>query len=144
MATSVKTLLANKKIRSILSVSPSTTVYDALVVMSEHNIGALLVMDNDRLAGIFSERDYARKGIIKGRKANSTTISEVMTSNVYTVSPSMNIMECMEIMSARKFRHLPVVDDGKVIGILSVGDIVTALITEQKTHINFLESYISG
>lgn len=144
MATSVKTLLANKKIKSLLSVTPSTTVYDALIIMSENNIGALLVMEDDKLVGIFSERDYARKGIIKGRKANTTSISEVMTPNVYTVNPGMNIVECMEIMSSRKFRHLPVVDHDKVIGILSVGDIVTALIIEQKTHINFLESYISG
>lgn len=144
MATSVKALLASKKIKNILSVTPSTTVYDALLVMSENNIGALLVMENNQLVGIFSERDYARKGIIKGRKANSTSISEVMTANVYTVDTSMNIVECMEIMSARKFRHLPVVDNGQVIGILSVGDIVTALIIEQKTHITFLESYISG
>ncbi|WP_205748788.1 CBS domain-containing protein [Emticicia sp. CRIBPO] len=144
MATSVKTLLANKKIKSLLSVTPSTTVYDALIIMSENNIGALLVMEDQKLVGIFSERDYARKGIIKGRKANTTSISEVMTPNVYTVNPGMNIVECMEIMSSRKFRHLPVVDHDTVIGILSVGDIVTALIIEQKTHINFLESYISG
>jgi CBS domain-containing protein len=144
MATSVKTLLANKKIKSLLSVTPSTTVYDALIIMSENNIGALLVMEDHKLVGIFSERDYARKGIIKGRKANTTSISEVMTPNVYTVNPGMNIVECMEIMSSRKFRHLPVVDHDTVIGILSVGDIVTALIIEQKTHINFLESYISG
>ncbi|NBA85164.1 CBS domain-containing protein [Emticicia sp. CRIBPO] len=136
--------MANKKIKSLLSVTPSTTVYDALIIMSENNIGALLVMEDQKLVGIFSERDYARKGIIKGRKANTTSISEVMTPNVYTVNPGMNIVECMEIMSSRKFRHLPVVDHDTVIGILSVGDIVTALIIEQKTHINFLESYISG
>ncbi len=144
MATSVKALLSGKRIRKVLSVQPSTTVYDALLVMAEHNIGALLVMENDHLAGIFSERDYARKGIIQGRKASSTSISEVMTSSVYTVDISMTIVECMEIMSARKFRHLPVMDNGRVAGIVSVGDIVTALIQEQKTHINFLESYITG
>jgi CBS domain-containing protein len=144
MATSVKKLLESKPLRRILSVTPETTVYDALVVMAEHNIGALLVMENDKLVGIFSERDYARKGIVKDRKAKTTTISEVMTANVFTVNSSMTIVDCMEIMSAKKFRHLPVVDENKVVGVLSVGDIVTALIIEQKMHINFLESYIAS
>lgn len=144
MATSVKTLLESKKIKQILSVKPETTVYDALFIMAENNIGALLVMENDKLVGIFSERDYARKGIIKDRKAKSTPMSEVMTANVFTVNPEMNIVDCMELMSSKKFRHLPVVVEGSVIGVLSVGDIVTALIVEQRQHIRFLESYIAS
>ncbi|MFC3812882.1 CBS domain-containing protein [Lacihabitans lacunae] len=144
MATSVKTLLESKKIKQILSVKPDTTVYDALFIMAENNVGALLVMENDKLVGIFSERDYARKGIIKDRKAKSTPMSEVMTANVFTVKPEMNIVDCMELMSSKKFRHLPVVVEDKVIGVLSVGDIVTALIVEQRQHIRFLESYIAS
>jgi CBS domain-containing protein len=144
MATSVKTLLESKKIKQILSVKPDTTVYDALFIMAENNVGALLVMENDKLVGIFSERDYARKGIIKDRKAKSTPMSEVMTANVFTVKPEMNIVDCMELMSSKKFRHLPVVVEDSVIGVLSVGDIVTALIVEQRQHIRFLESYIAS
>jgi CBS domain-containing protein len=142
MPTSVKTILSNKKIKSILSILPSATVFEALEVMSTHNIGALLVMENDKLVGIFSERDYARKGIVQGRSAKTTTISEVMTPNVYTVESKMTSKDCMEIMNARKFRHLPVVDDGQVSGVLSVGDIVGAILDEQKEHIKYLESYI--
>lgn len=145
MVTKVRELLENKGIQEILFVGPSTPVIDALAKMAEYNIGALLVMENGELKGIFSERDYARKGIIKGRKAKSTFMSEVMTPNVYTVQLDGNIKDCMEIMSERKFRHLPVVDENKkVVGVLSVGDIVTALIIEQRQHIKFLEGYISG
>ena len=142
MPTSVKTILNNKKIKSILSILPSATVFEALEVMSTHNIGALLVMENDKLVGIFSERDYARKGIVQGRSAKTTTISEVMTPNVYTVESKMTSKDCMEIMNAMKFTNLPVVDDGTVVGVLSVGDIVGAILDEQKEHIKYLESYI--
>lgn len=142
MSTSVKTILNNKKIKTILSVLPSSTVFEALEVMSTYNIGALLVMENDKLVGIFSERDYARKGIVQGRSAKTTTISEVMTANVYTVASNMSSKDCMEIMNARKFRHLPVVDDAHVVGVLSVGDIVEAILLEQKEHIKYLEGYI--
>lgn len=144
MATIVKKLLDLKSIQKILSVEPETTVYEALAVMSENNIGALLVMKDEKLVGIFSERDYARKGIIKGRKAKSTPMTEVMTSNVFTVNSTTDILDCMELMSSKKFRHLPVVDENIVVGVLSVGDIVTALIKEQRHHINFLESYITS
>ena len=133
MATTVKTLLDRKNIKDIISVRPEATVYEALVVMEE-----------EKLVGIFSERDYARKGIIKDKKAKSTIMTDVMTPNVFTVSSDKNIVDCMEIMSSKKFRHLPVLDGEKVIGLLSVGDIVTAMILEQKSHINFLENYISS
>ncbi len=144
MATTVKTLLNRKNIKEIISIRPDATVFEALVIMAEKNIGALLVMDGDKLVGIFSERDYARKGIIKERKAKSTIMLDVMTANVFTVSSDDDIVDCMEIMSSKKFRHLPVIDGEKVIGILSVGDIVTTMILEQKTHISFLENYISS
>ncbi len=142
MPTSVKTILNNKKIKSILSVLPSATVFEALEVMSTNNIGALLVMENDKLVGIFSERDYARKGIVQGRSAKTTVIAEVMTANVYTVDSKMTSKDCMEIMNARKFRHLPVVEEDQVIGVLSVGDIVGTILEEQKEHIKYLEGYI--
>lgn len=144
MATTVKALLDRKNIKEIISIRPEATVFEALVLMAESNIGALLVMDGEKLVGIFSERDYARKGIIKERKAKSTIMLDVMTANVFTVSSDKDIVYCMEMMSSKKFRHLPVIDGEKVIGILSVGDIVTVMILEQKSHINFLENYISS
>lgn len=125
-------------------VTPEHMVIEALELMAEKNIGAVMVMDGPRLAGIFSERDYARKGIIAGRKAKSTPVTEVMTANVFTVSPDMDIEDCMQLFSDKRIRHLPVLDHGRVVGMLSIGDIVTAIINEQKTHINFLEQYISG
>ena len=140
----VNKLLKDKPTQAIWSVSPDSTVYETLQFMAEKNIGAALVMENNQLVGIFSERDYARKGIIHGRKAKSTPISEVMTPNVITVSSDMTIQNCMQIFSDKKFRHLPVMDEGVVVGVLSIGDIVTSLIQEQRQHIQFLEQYISN
>ncbi|MBK9510019.1 MAG: CBS domain-containing protein [Cytophagaceae bacterium] len=144
MPTSIKKILENKNIKNVLSVNPETTVYEALEVMAQYNVGALLVMVQDELVGIFSERDYARKGIIKGRKAKTTPMTEVMTSNVFTVESKLTTRECMELMSQGRFRHLPVVENGQVIGVLSVGDIVNEMLQEQKQHISFLESYIAS
>lgn len=143
MATTVKMLLDSKKISKVISIKPEQTVLDALTVLAEYNIGALVVMEGEKLVGIFSERDYARKGILKDRSAKSTTISEVMTPNVFTVSSNMTTKDCMQLMSDKHFRHLPVVDNDKVIGVLSVGDIVSAILNEQSQTINFLESYIA-
>ncbi len=139
----VKKLLKDKAQSQLWSVHPDTTVIEALELMAEKNIGAVMVMSDNELVGIFSERDYARKGIIKGRKAKTTLISEVMTPKVFTVDSSMNINDCMQIFSDKKFRHLPVVDNEQVVGILSIGDIVNTIMKEQKEHINFLENYIS-
>ncbi|MCB0576000.1 MAG: CBS domain-containing protein, partial [Saprospiraceae bacterium] len=97
-----------------------------------------------KLIGIFSERDYARKGILQGRKAKSTPVTEVMTPNVFTVSSDKSLQDCMKLFSEKRIRHLPVVDDGKVAGVLSIGDIVNAIIREQSNHIQFLEQYITG
>lgn len=141
---SVKKLLEGKKTNAILSVTPENVVIEALNLMAEKNIGAVLVMDGDRLIGIFSERDYARKGIIQGRKAKSTPVTEVMTANVFTVSPDMDIEDCMQLFSDKRIRHLPVLFDDKIVGMLSIGDIVSAIMAEQKDHISFLEQYISG
>ena len=141
---SVSRLLNNKKNEGVWSVSPNHMVIDALNLMSEQGIGAVMVMEGDRLVGIFSERDYARKGIIAGRKAKSTPVTEVMTPNVFTVSPSMDIEDCMTLFSEKRIRHLPVVDNHRVIGMLSIGDIVTAIIQAQDQQIKYLEAYITG
>lgn len=141
---SVERLLNNKKTSSVWSVSPDHMVIDALNLMAEKGIGAVLVMDGERLVGIFSERDYARKGIIAGRKAKSTPVTEVMTPNVFTVSPAMDIEDCMTLFSEKRIRHLPVMDNQRVIGMLSIGDIVTAIIQAQDQQIKYLEAYITG
>lgn len=141
---SVKQLLAGKKIDRIYSLTPGHMVIEALELMARENIGAVMIIENKKLVGIFSERDYARKGIIQGRKAKTTPVSEVMTSNVYTVTPDKTIDDCMQLFSDKRIRHLPVLDDHKVIGMLSIGDIVNAIILEQKDHIQFLEKYISS
>ncbi|MBK9490003.1 MAG: CBS domain-containing protein [Haliscomenobacter sp.] len=141
---SVRRLLDNKKINSVWSVRPDHMVIDALALMSQQGIGAVLVMDGDQLIGIFSERDYARKGIIVGRKAKSTPVTEVMTANVFTVSPDMDIEDCMTLFSEKRIRHLPVMENQEVIGMLSIGDIVTAIIQAQDQQIRYLEAYITG
>ena len=141
---SVQKLLEGKKINRLCSLTPDKMVIDALDLMTKENIGAVLIIDGDRLEGIFSERDYARKGIIQGRKAKSTPVTEVMTKNVFTVTPEMNLEDCMALFSDKHIRHLPVTSDGKVIGMLSIGDIVNAIMLEQRDHIQFLEKYISS
>jgi CBS domain-containing protein len=141
---SVKKLLDGKQLNRVLALSPDAMVIDALELMAKENIGALMVIENEKLVGIFSERDYARKGIIMGRKAKSTPLSEVMTKNVYSVTPDMSMEDCLQLYSEKHIRHLPVLHGNKVIGMLSIGDIVTAIINEQKEHIQFLEKYISS
>lgn len=141
---SVKKLLEGKQNNRILALSPDAMVIDALELMTKENVGAVMVIENEKLVGIFSERDYARKGIIMGRKAKTTSLTEVMTGNVYTVTPDMNMEDCMQLFSDKRIRHLPVVDGTHLIGMLSIGDIVNAIIVEQKEHIQFLEKYISS
>lgn len=141
---SVKKLLDGKQLNRVLSLSPDAMVIDALDLMAKENIGAVMVVDNEKLVGIFSERDYARKGIIMGRKAKTTPVTEVMTGNVYTVTPDMNMEDCMQLFSDKHIRHLPVMHGSKVIGMLSIGDIVNAIMMEQKEHIQFLEKYITS
>ncbi len=140
---SVKHILEEKAYSEIWSVPPTTSVIDTLHLLSAKNIGAVLVLDGAALVGIFSERDYARKGIIQGRKAKSTPISEVMTPKVFTVDPEMGIQECMKLLSVKRIRHLPVMQDGAVVGVISIGDIVNSIMNEQKQHIQFLEQYIT-
>ncbi len=127
----------------VYSVPPEATILDALKLMERRGIGAVLVMSGDKVQGIFSERDYARRGVLKGRDV-STPVEQVMTKTVYYVSPAESVEECMAQMADKKIRHLPVVEDGKVVGIISIGDVVNAIITNQKSLINGLENYILG
>ncbi|MPR36809.1 CBS domain-containing protein [Salmonirosea aquatica] len=140
----VHQILSGKEIDTIWSVAPDDTVFEALEIMEQKNIGAVLVLEAGELVGIFSERDYARKGILRGRASRDTLIKDVMTSKVITVETEQKLQECMEIMSERHIRHLPVTKAGKLVGIISINDIVNAIIREQRVHIKSLESYISG
>jgi len=127
---------------NIFSILPDSSVYDALKIMGQKNIGALMVIEDDELKGIFSERDYARKVVLVNRTSRDTLISEIMTANVITVAPADSIEHCMELMSIKKIRHLPVAQDGKVTGLISISDVVTAIIQSQKETISHLENYI--
>lgn len=139
----VKQILEGKG-TEIFTITPDTSVYHALELMVEKNVSALLVMENDKLAGIFTERDYARKVVLKGKKSKETQIGEIMTSNLITVSPNSTIDECMALMTGKYIRHLPVVDDGKLAGIISIGDVVRRIIEDQKSIIGHMEQYIAG
>lgn len=126
------------------AVSPDVSVLDALSVMARHDIGSVLVTQNDRLAGIFTERDYARKLVLKGLTSKEATVGDVMTPNVCTITPSQTLDAVMNIMTENRFRHLPVVDHGKIVGIVTIGDVVKAVIDQQEKTINHLSSYIAG
>ena len=128
----------------IFTITPDTTVYHALELMVEKNVSALLVMESDKLVGIFTERDYARKVVLKGKKSKETQVAEIMTSNLITVASASSIDECMQLMTGKYIRHLPVVDDGKLAGIISIGDVVRCIIQEQKSIIGHMEQYIAG
>ena len=128
---------------NVYRVTPQTSVLDALRMMNEKNIGAVLVMEGEELKGIFSERDYARKIILKGRTSQETEVGEIMTEKVMTIYPEDSIDHCMELMSENRFRHLPVVKGDKVVGVVSISDVVTAIINLQKETIDHLQTYIS-
>jgi CBS domain-containing protein len=130
--------------RPVYSVGPIATVREALEIMAQHNIGALLVMDGETLKGIFSERDYARKVALKGKSSNEAKVSDVMTSNVITINTKHSIDQCMQIMTDKHIRHLPIVNDSQVIGLISIGDVVREMIAYQKSMIEQLQSYIAG
>ncbi|MBC8155078.1 MAG: CBS domain-containing protein [Bacteroidetes bacterium] len=141
----VRQILQAKPQNAVYSVTSTNMVYDALQLMAEKNIGAVLVIDADALVGIFSERDYARKGILQGRSSRETPVHEVMTAKLITIEPDQRLEDCMVIMSERHIRHLPVLEkDGTLVGIISINDVVSAIIRNQKVQINSLESYISG
>jgi CBS domain-containing protein len=136
--------LLKQKGRNVWSVAPDSTVYDALALMAEKNIGALLVIDAGRPVGIFSERDYARQVILKGKASKDTAVRDVMTSKVVFVRPERSIEECMALMTDKRFRHLPVLEEGQLAGILSIGDVVKAVISEKDFLIEQLANYISS
>ena len=140
----IATVLKNKAINTILSISPDQTVYEALEIMARHDVGALLVLSDSRLVGILSERDYARKGILIGHASKETRVREIMTSPVTFVSPQQTVDECLTIMTQHHFRHLPVVQNDAVIGLISIGDLVKWTISGQAHAIGALEGYISG
>jgi CBS domain-containing protein len=128
---------------AVISVAPSATVFEALQRMAEHNIGALLVMNGDRLAGIFSERDYARKVVLRGLTSKDTTVGDLMTGKVITVGPEWTADQCMALMTEHHIRHLPVLDGDRVLGVISIGDAVKAVVDDQHFVIGQLTSYIS-
>lgn len=135
--------ILNAKGKNVYSALSTTTVYEALKVMGEKNIGAILVIDGTDLKGILSERDYARKIVLKDKSSKETFVHEIMETNVFSVNLSNNIEDCMELMSTKRIRHLPVLEDEIVVGIISISDVVKAIIEIQKDTINHLNSYIS-
>lgn len=129
---------------SVIRVAPRDNVFDALHVLAEHEVGALVVMEGDKLVGVFSERDYTRKIALQGRNSKDTTVAEIMTRNVFTVSPGTRTRECMALMSQKKIRHLPVVDGDKVVGMISIRDLMDDIIADHEPTISQLQSYIQS
>ncbi len=136
--------LLHAKGGQLFSIAPTDSVLRAIEIMADRHIGALLVMQQGSLIGIISERDYARKVILKNRSSHDTPVSDIMTSPALTVTPTDTIHHCMQVMTERRFRHLPVIESGRVVGMLSIGDLVKAVMEEQSLHIAELERYIAG
>ena len=136
--------LLSAKGTDVWSVTPEYTVFAALVLMAEKEVGALLVLDGESLVGVFSERDYARKVILRDKSSRDTPVSEVMSAPVIVVRPDQSIEECMSLMTEKRARHLPVLDNGKLTGLISIGDVVKAVISDREAVIDQLESYITG
>ncbi|HSR50764.1 MAG TPA: CBS domain-containing protein [Acidobacteriota bacterium] len=139
----VKQLL-EKKGTEIWSVAPDDSVFEALALMAEKNVGALMVLDGNDLAGIFSERDYARKIILKGKASKNTRVAEIMSRRLTTVQIDQSIPDCMELMTEHRIRHLPVLEGGRLVGVISIGDVVKTIISEQEFMIEQLKGYITG
>ena len=141
---SVAEILRSKPEQAVQTITPSASVFDAVKLMAEKSIGALLVMEDQKIDGIITERDYARKIVLMGRSSKETPVREIMTSPVMYVRPDQTNEECMALMTDNRVRHLPVIDDGKLIGLISIGDLVKDIISEQKFIIDQLEHYIMG
>lgn len=141
---SIGSLLNTRSRNRILSIAPEQTVYEGLQMMAQYDIGALLVISSDELVGIFSERDYARKGVLMGHLSRETKVREIMTSPVVSVSPEATVDECMAMMTEHRFRHLPVMQNYSVVGLISIGDLVKWVISGQEHAIQALEGYITG
>jgi CBS domain-containing protein len=140
MTVTVRQMLRDKTF--VYTVEPDSTVFEALELMAEHNIGAVLVVSDGRIQGIMSERDYARKGILQGKNSKDTLVTEIMTAPVICVEPTFTADRCMALMTERRIRHLPVMQDDQLLGIISIGDVVRAVVAQQRMLIDALESYI--
>jgi CBS domain-containing protein len=142
MAATVRDMLRGKS--AIYSVKPSDSVFDALRMMADKNIGAVIVRSDEKIEGIFSERDYARKVILLGKTSRETFVSEIMTTQVICVEPGWTAEQCMALMTERRIRHLPVVEQGRIMGVISIGDVVRAVVDEQQFTIDSLQRYITS
>jgi CBS domain-containing protein len=136
--------LLDRKGRDVITIPADASVFDAIKLMADREVGSLLVIDDDKLQGIVTERDYARKVILKGRSSESTAVGEIMTTDVLTTTETQTVNDCMGLMTERRIRHLPVVVEGRVVGLISIGDLVNAIISDQQEEIEQLENYISG
>ncbi|MGI9088539.1 MAG: CBS domain-containing protein [Chthoniobacterales bacterium] len=136
--------ILNQKTGAVWSVAPGATVYDAIALMAEKNVGALVVLEDGKLVGIISERDYSRKVMLRGKRSRETTVSEIMSTQLTTVEPKESVDHCLQFMTDKRVRHLPVVVDGELRGVISIGDLVKHVISVQSAALQQLESYISG
>ncbi len=136
--------LLREKAKEIWSIAPEATVFQAITMMAEKNVGALLVIEKDQLVGIFSERDYARKVALKNKSSSETKVEEVMSKDVKTVTCDMTLEECMQLITDKYIRHLPVVENGRLVGIVTIGDVVRKIISDQKITIEAFSDYVSG
>ena len=141
--TSISEILAHKG-SQVWSVTPETSVYDAVKMMAEKNIGALAVMEGERVVGIISERDYTRKVVLQGKASKSTQVREIITGQVVSVTRNHTVPDCLRLMTTHRIRHLPVIEDGKLVGLVSIGDLVNSVISAQRTTIEQLQTYITG
>jgi CBS domain-containing protein len=140
----IRTILRNKPGQEVWSISPGESVFEAITQMARLGIGALLVMEGERLVGVVSERDYARKVLLQGRRSVETRVAEIMTREVITGSPRLTAEQGLALMTEKRFRHLPIVEEGRVIGLVSIGDLVKTVIADQQAMIEELERYVTG
>lgn len=136
--------ILNQKGNAVWSITPETTVLDAIKMMADKNVGALLVTKDNRLVGVLSERDYTRNVVLKGRTSKDTTVREIISGRVVSVSADHTVQECMRLMTEHRIRHLPVVEGSKILGVISIGDLVNSIISAQNSAIEQLETYITG